>query len=190
MRRAVFLDRDGVLTALVVDGSGRPESPLRVEDVALLPGAAAAAARLVAGGYLLVGVSNQPAAAKGTVSLAQLEAVQARSRELLAAAGVEFASFELCLHHPSAVVEELSGPCDCRKPAPGMLLRAAVRLDLNLASSWMVGDSDSDILAGHGAGVRTILIEHPASAHRRSGSAAPDATASDLDAAADVITGR
>ena len=184
-RRAAFVDRDGVINTLVADhSSGRPESPLEVSEVALLDGAAEGLSRLAAAGWLLVGVSNQPAAAKGTVSLAGLLSVQDRVVALLAAEGVEFDDFRLCLHHPEGVVAELSGPCDCRKPAPGMLLDAACSLDIDLSASWMVGDTDADVLAGRAAGCRTILIDNPDSAHRRSGSVEPSATTADLAAAA------
>ena len=72
-----------------------------------------------------------------------------------------------------ATVPELAGPCDCRKPAPGMLLRGrASELGLDLAASWIVGDSDADVEAGRRAGTRTVLVEHPGSAHRRSGAGA------------------
>ena len=183
-RRAVFVDRDGVISELTPDpDSGRPESPLRVEDVALVAGAAAALRRLAAGGLLLVGVSNQPAAAKGTVSRARLDAVQRRVIELLAGEGVTFDAFRICLHHPDGVVPELSGACDCRKPAPGMLLGAARELDIDLAGSWMIGDTDADIEAGAAAGCRTVLIEHPGSAHKRAHDLHPDATAPDLGGA-------
>lgn len=189
-RRAAFLDRDGVLNALVQDPrSGRFESPLQPCDVRLLPGAAAAARRLAAAGFALVGVSNQPAAAKGTVSLEQLSQVQERVLELLGAEGVRFEGFYLCLHHPDAVVADLRGPCECRKPAPGMLLEAAVDLDLELSSSWMIGDTDADLGAGRAAGCRTALIEHPGSAHKRNSDAAADLTAADITGAVTAIVG-
>jgi D-glycero-D-manno-heptose 1,7-bisphosphate phosphatase len=86
----------------------------------------------------------------------------------------------LCLHHPEGVVDELSRPCGCRKPAPGMLLDAAAALGLDLESSWMLGDTDTDIAAGRAAGCRTVLIEYPRSAHKRSSSAAPDVLAADI----------
>ena len=190
MKRAAFLDRDGVLTQLVADpDSGLPESPLAPRVVVRVAGAAAAAARLAGAGFLLVGVSNQPAAAKGVVPLEQLAAVQARVVALLAAQGVVFDGFQVCWHHPDALVRELAGPCDCRKPAPGMLLEAAAALDIDLLGSWMVGDSDSDVLAGQAAGTRTVLVENPASAHRRRGTADPDATAADLMEAQARIVG-
>jgi D-glycero-D-manno-heptose 1,7-bisphosphate phosphatase len=184
-RRAIFLDRDGTLNALVTDPvSGRPESPLRVEDVQLIPGAAAAARRLLEAGWLLVGASNQPAAAKGVVSVAQLDAIQARIIELMAAEGVEFTDFRICRHHPNGLVPGLSGSCDCRKPKPGLLLQAAAANQIDLSASWMIGDSDEDVLAGQAAGCRTVLLEHPPSAHRRSGSVRPTAVMPELDAAA------
>ena len=84
----------------------------------------------------------------------------------------------------------LSGPCDCRKPAPGMLLRAAEELGLDLATSWIVGDSDSDVEAGRRAGTRTVLVAHPGSRHRRKDEMTADFKAADLDDAAAGILGR
>jgi D-glycero-D-manno-heptose 1,7-bisphosphate phosphatase len=190
--RAVFVDRDGVINELAPDpATGAPESPLRPDDVRLIDGAADALARLRDAGWMLVGVSNQPAAAKGTIPLAQLYAVQDRVLALVdQAAGVHFDGFELCLHHPEGIVAELSGPCDCRKPEPGMLRTAAARLGIDLPASWMVGDTDADLAAGHAAGCATILIEHPASAHKRAGRAAPSPPAADLAGAADMILHR
>jgi D-glycero-D-manno-heptose 1,7-bisphosphate phosphatase len=181
VRSAVFLDRDGVLNELVADPvSGVPESPLRVEEVRLIAGAAAAAARLAHAGYVLVCVSNQPAAAKGRVSLAQLLAVHERVTDLLASEGVTFAASRLCLHHEQAIVAQLAGPCACRKPAPGMLLDAAGALGIDLAGSWMVGDTDTDIEAGRAAGCRTLLLGNPASAHKRLQVIKPDLIARSL----------
>ncbi len=177
----MFLDRDGVLNELVADPvSGAPESPLAVEDVRLIPRAAAAAARLARAGYVLVCVSNQPAAAKGKVSVARLHAVHRRVTELLASDGAVLADSRLCLHHEHGVAPGLSRPCACRKPAPGMLLAAAAALDLDLASSWMVGDADVDIAAGKAAGCKTLLIEHPSSVHKRFRQVSPDLTAGSL----------
>ena len=189
-RPAVFLDRDGVLSELAPDPeSGLPESPLRPEDVRLLPGAAAAAAALRGAGYALVGVTNQPAAAKGRVSVGQLEDVQRRVVELLAREGAELDAWRMCLHHPEGSVPELSGPCDCRKPKPGMLLDAGRVLGLDMSRSWMVGDTDADVEAGRAAGCRTLLIVHPDSAHKRAPVSAPDARAADLRDASVLIVG-
>jgi D-glycero-D-manno-heptose 1,7-bisphosphate phosphatase len=187
-RPAVFVDRDGVLNELVPDpGSGLPESPLRPDDVRLRPGVATSLKELAAAGYLVVGVSNQPAAAKGKVTLDQLAAVQARVLELLAAEGAHFDDFQLCFHHPEGTVEALTGSCDCRKPAPGMLLEAAAEHSIDLAGSWMIGDTDTDIEAGRNAGVRTVLLEYPGSSHKRSGGAEPSFQSADLQGAIGTI---
>jgi D-glycero-D-manno-heptose 1,7-bisphosphate phosphatase len=187
MRRAVFLDRDGVLNKLVPDPrSGLPESPLRAEDITLIDGVPDALSALRGAGYLLVGVSNQPAAAKGVTSVEELQSVQARLVELLARAGVAFDRFALCFHHPEGSVPELTKTCGCRKPAPGLLTDALRDLSLDPEASWMIGDTDSDIAAGEAAGVRTILIANPASAHKRGPSPATT-TVVDLRAATDLI---
>lgn len=187
-RRAVFLDRDGVLNGLVPDPiSGAPESPLDVADVRLEAGAAEAARTLARAGYLLICVSNQPAAAKGKVPVERIHAVHARVLELLRIEGVELAASRLCLHHPQGVLPELSGPCTCRKPAPGMLLDAACALGVDRSASWMVGDTDADVDAGRAAGSRTLLIEHAGSRHKRHSGQAPDSRASDLAHGAALI---
>lgn len=188
MKAAVFVDRDGVLNALVPGPvSGEPESPLDPEQVALLPGAAGAIRRLRDAGYVVVGVSNQPAAAKGVVEMSVLESVHRRVLDLLEHDGGHLDTFRLCFHHPEGVVPDLTRTCDCRKPAPGMLLDAAVEFMLDVESSWMIGDTDADVAAGSAAGCRTVLIENPASAHKRSGRARPDGRAVDLPAAVELI---
>jgi D-glycero-D-manno-heptose 1,7-bisphosphate phosphatase len=188
VRAAVFFDRDGVVDELVPDpASGLPESPLAPEQVVLIAGAADALRRLRDAGYVLVGTSNQPAAAKGIVALEQLNDVQARVLDLLERAGAEPDAFRICFHHPAGVVPELTHACNCRKPSPGMLLDAAAGLGLDLSESWMIGDTDADVETGAAAGCRTILIENPDSAHKRGGNARTDTTAADLAAAADFI---
>jgi D-glycero-D-manno-heptose 1,7-bisphosphate phosphatase len=187
-RQAVFLDRDGVLNELVPDPlSGRPESPLHVEDVRLIAGAPAAVCRLTRAGFVVACVSNQPAAAKGLVAVQELRAVHQRVLDLLAAAGVALATSRLCLHHPEGVVPGLSGSCGCRKPAPGMLLDAAGALGIELRASWMVGDTDADVAAGRAAGCRTVLIEHASSKHKRSSGIQPDLLAADLAGGVDLM---
>ena len=180
-RPTVFLDRDGVLNATVRDpDSGLFESPLKLADVHLLPGVGAALRRLADAGYVLACVSNQPVAAKGKTSVQELLALHERVLELLAREGVRLDASRLCPHHPDGVVAELSGPCDCRKPAAGMLLDVARAQGLDLRASWMLGDTDSDVKAGKTAGCRTVLVEYPLSAHKRLGVASPDFRAADL----------
>jgi D-glycero-D-manno-heptose 1,7-bisphosphate phosphatase len=189
-RRAAFLDRDGVVNELVRDPLSRLlESPLDPTDVALTPGAAASLRRLHAAGYLLVAVSNQPAAAKGVVTLERLLAVQKRVLELLRREGVALDAMRCCYHHPEAKLPELRQTCGCRKPAPGMLLDTAAELGVDLGASWMIGDTDSDVEAGAAAGCRTVLIAAPGSAHKRSGAARAEVEVADITAAADAILG-
>lgn len=187
-RAAIFLDRDGVINELVPDPySGRPESPLLPEDVRVIPGAAAGIRRLRAAGYVLVGVTNQPAAAKELVSVEELLEVHARLVSLLANEGAGLDDWRICLHHPEGRLPELSISCECRKPNPGLLLAAAGELSLDLPSSWMIGDTDSDVVAGQAVGMRTILIEHGPSSHKRRGTVTPSCRAASLAKAAAQI---
>ncbi len=187
--RAVFLDRDGVLNDPAPDPvDGRFESPLHASDVVLAEGAIEGCRMLHDAGFLLLVASNQPAAAKAKATRQQLREVHDRVVSLLAAGGVTIDDWRYCLHHPHATVPELRGdPCGCRKPAPGMLLELAQAHAVDLASSWMVGDSDADIGAGIAAGCRTALVAHPASAHRRTGHPTPAALAPNLSPAAALI---
>jgi D-glycero-D-manno-heptose 1,7-bisphosphate phosphatase len=188
--RAAFIDRDGVIDELVPDpASGLPESPLRPEDVVLIPRAAEALRALRAAGWLLVQVSNQPAAAKGAVTVAQLQDVQAQVQELLAAEGAGFDDVRMCLHHPDGVVPELTGACRCRKPEPGMLLDAAEKLGIDLAASWMIGDTDSDVLAGRSAGCHTLLVVNRHSDHKRHGQSSADGCVPSLYQAIPLLSG-
>ena len=146
-----------------------------------------ALSRLRNAGYLLVAVSNQPAAAKGVVTIERLREVQERVLDLLRREGVVPDAIQCCFHHPEATVPELRQTCRCRKPAPGMLLDAAADLEVNLRASWMVGDTDGDIAAGAAAGCRTVLIAAPGSGHKRSGTAHADVYAPDITAGVDAI---
>ena len=169
------------------DRAGAYESPYDPASARLVPGAVEAMRQLRDAGFLLCVATNQPAAAKGTATVAQLEAVDEAVRSALADGGVVADAWRWCLHHPDGVVPGLSGACDCRKPAAGMLTAMAEELDVDLAASWMIGDSDADVLAGQVAGCRTVSIEHPRSAHRRSEAVSPDLRAKDLLAAAALI---
>jgi D-glycero-D-manno-heptose 1,7-bisphosphate phosphatase len=161
--------------------SGLAESPLRVEDVRLLPGATGALKALAAAGFVLVCVSNQPAAAKGKASVNELLRVHETVMDTLSGQGVAFATSQICLHHPEGVMRDLTKRCACRKPAPGMLLTAAAELRLDLASSWMLGDADSDVAAGSAAGCRTVLLEYSGSVHKRRGVVGVDLVAPDIE---------
>jgi len=166
---AVLLDRDGVINEPVLDPlSGWAESPYAAADVALVAGAAEAIRLVQRHGIPIAVVSNQPAAAKQTHSLADLEAVDAEVRRLLATKGVEIPVWRYCHHHPDGTDPDLGVVCDCRKPEPGLLLDALDALGVPPSPDVVIiGDSDADIGAGRAIGIATILVEHPATAHRR-----------------------
>lgn len=163
------------------------EGPVDHRDVEFLEGAVEGLKVLSKAGVELVVVSNQPAAAKGEVPFDSLIRCHARMLELLKQADIDLLSTEYCFHHPSAVVPWLRGPCGCRKPEIGMLTRTARTFGISLSGSWMVGDSDTDCLAGGVAGCRTILIHTDASAHRRESVVTPEFDASNLSEAAEII---
>jgi D-glycero-D-manno-heptose 1,7-bisphosphate phosphatase len=170
---------------------GRPESPLRAQDVVLAPGAVAGLKALAATGLPLIVVSNQPAAAKGKATPEDLRAVHDRIVALLAAEGLAIGDWRYCFDHPEAL-DPARRDCGCRKPRPGMLQDAAREHGgLDLAASFIVGDTDADVGAGRAVGATTVLVEHPGTAHRRSPglAASADAVAPDLAAAAATIAG-
>jgi D-glycero-D-manno-heptose 1,7-bisphosphate phosphatase len=159
VNRAVFLDRDGVINAALYNPvEGKLDSPYRLEEFRLLPGAAQAIRRSNSLGFLAIVVSNQPGVAKGRCDFAFLETLNHLLHRELAREGAYLDAIYYCLHHPQAQVESLRLSCDCRKPQPGLLLQAARELRIDLARSYMVGDLPSDVEAGRAAGCRTILV--------------------------------
>lgn len=175
---AVFLDRDGLLNDLVFyPSSGEWESPRVPGDLILRPGVVPFLRGLSEAGWPLFLVSNQPSAAKKKTTLGALEAVHEAFLQAIAPTG--FVEAFYCHHHPEAVVQELKGPCPCRKPGIHFLELAASRYGVDLSASWMVGDQDMDIFCGGAAGCRTILVPNPASASKR-GRAVPHQICDDL----------
>jgi D-glycero-D-manno-heptose 1,7-bisphosphate phosphatase len=173
----VFLDRDGTLnleTGYVHDRAGWQ----------WLPGAPQALARLHGFGYRLVVVSNQSGLARGLYGTADVDALHDYVNEDLAGRGAIIDAFYYCPHHP-----DFTGDCSCRKPKPGLLLRATEELGLDCKRSWMIGDKISDIRAGRAAGCRSILVRtgygHRAEADMPAGLPVAD----DLRAAAELIIG-
>jgi D-glycero-D-manno-heptose 1,7-bisphosphate phosphatase len=150
-RRAVFLDRDGVL----IEDTGYPDDP---ETIRLLPGVGEALRTLREAGWALVVVSNQSGVARGKFTLERLREIHDRLRELVAAQGVFLDALYFCPHHPQGTSPGFATDCDHRKPEPGMLRSAAVEMGLQLSDCWMIGDKESDVAAGHAAGCRSALI--------------------------------
>ena len=184
-RRAVFLDRDGVINQNVLNAAtGEWEAPLTAAEFGLVPGAREGLQRLRDAGFLLFLVSNQPNHAKGKSSLKEMGAIHDRLLRELEAMRVEFAAFYYCLHHLEGIVAAYSGACMCRKPSPYFLLKAAREFGVDLAQSWMVGDRTTDVLCGRVAGVRTVLIDAEGAVARK---IAPDRVARNLGEAAEMI---
>jgi D-glycero-D-manno-heptose 1,7-bisphosphate phosphatase len=185
----VLLDRDGVINETAPRGREmHGEAPLDPDEVRLVPGAVQELRRLMDSGFDLACITNQPAPAKGEASVEEVNAIHRRVIGLLADEGVNLAAERICMHHPEGTSGcELSVPCDCRKPAPGMLTSVMTELGSDPTRSWMVGDTDSDIFAGEAAGVRTVLIDYPATTHKRLGTARPTVKSPTLHEAVDAI---
>jgi D-glycero-D-manno-heptose 1,7-bisphosphate phosphatase len=186
---AVFLDRDGVLNELIFNpATGEYESPHAPEDLVMIDGVVPAVRRLAAAGFALFLVSNQPSYAKGKTTLENIRRVHQRIDEYFRTNEIAFSEYFYCYHHPQGVVPGYSGPCRCRKPAPYFLFEAANTHEVDLASSWMVGDQDTDMECGRSAGCMTALVTNAKSAAKR-GASRPDVTVATLSEAVDRIVG-
>ncbi len=169
---AVFLDRDGVINeALVRDG--RPYAPTSLAELRILPEVPAACSRLRDLGFALFVVTNQPEVARGTLDWATLQMMHDRLRDELPLDGIY-----LCPHDDS-------DGCQCRKPAPGLILRAAAENGVDLSGSFMVGDRWRDVEAGRRAGCRTVFVDR---GYQENGGPSPDMVADDLAEVAGLIS--
>jgi D-glycero-D-manno-heptose 1,7-bisphosphate phosphatase len=187
-RTAVFLDRDGVINALVLNpATGRMESPLDPDDVQLLDGVIPSLLRLQEAGFALLLVSNQPNYALGKSTINMLGAIHNRIANEFRQADIHFTRFSYCLHHPKGVVAGYSGLCVCRKPSPWFLLRARDDFGYSLPDSWMIGDQPTDTLCGNAAGVRTIRIDSGAVLAGPNGAPAADFLVCNLPESVEII---
>ena len=154
-QKAIFLDRDGTINKYV--GFLR-----RVEEFELIDGVAEAIRKVNDSGYLAIVVTNQPVIARGELTFEHLDRIHQKMETLLGEEGAYLDAIYYCPHHPhkgyKGEIPKLKIECECRKPKPGMLLKAAQDFNIDLAQSWIIGDTESDVLAGKSAGCRTILI--------------------------------
>ncbi|MFH1717916.1 MAG: HAD family hydrolase [Planctomycetota bacterium] len=183
--KAIFLDRDNTL----IEDPGYINSP---EQVKLLDGAAEALIELKALGYKLVVVTNQSAVARGIVTETVLSEIHDRLNVLLAEKNAHLDNIYYCPYHPDGVVPKYRKSSDCRKPNPGMLLKAADEMDIDLGQSWCIGNSSSDVEAGSRAGCKTILVDTPS--HQRDAASSmlragvrPDCRAINIKEAVNII---
>ena len=154
-QKAIFLDRDGTINKYV--GFLR-----NIDDFELIDGVAEAIRKINESGYLAIVVTNQPVIARGEVSFEELEEIHNKMETLLGKEGAYLDAIYYCPHHPHKGYDgerpELKIKCDCRKPKPGMLLKAAEDFNIDLSKSWMIGDGENDVKAGINAGCKTALI--------------------------------
>lgn len=155
-QKAIFLDRDGTINKYV--GFLRD-----INQFELLPGTAEAIKRLNESSYLVIVVTNQPVIARGEVTVAELDMIHKKLETELGKQGAYIDALYYCPHHPDKGFEgeviELKVDCECRKPKPGMLFKAAEDFNIDLESSWMIGDGKNDVKAGKNAGCKTVLIK-------------------------------
>jgi D-glycero-D-manno-heptose 1,7-bisphosphate phosphatase len=180
-RSALFLDKDGTLL---------DDVPYNIEPSCMrfAKGAREALALFAGQTFALFVVSNQAGIALGRFGMAALDAVEQRLHEMVASCGAKLDGVYWCPHHPAGCVPALALRCECRKPAPGMLLQAACDHDLDLPSSWFIGDILDDVEAGNRAGCRTILLDNGNETEWRYGpQRVPFARAADLHGAARIV---
>lgn len=157
--RGILLDRDGVINELVYFPEvGVIDSPLNPDQFKLAAGVPDAIRTLNNLGFRVAVVSNQPGIAKGKMTERLLAEIGSKMRNELEREGAHLDAEYYCLHHPDAIREEYKVNCECRKPKPGLLLRALSELDLDPSGSYCVGDSLVDVKAGKAAGLSTILV--------------------------------
>ena len=156
---AVFLDRDGVLNELVFyKDQGRVGSPLTAKELRVTRHASETVKELRGLGAKVIVISNQPGVAKKQISYNELQRMNQKIKGQLAKTGTRVDAEYYCLHHPNALIRKYKVVCDCRKPGPGLLKKAAKDHNIDLAESYFVGDSLVDVKAGRAAGVQTILL--------------------------------
>lgn len=155
--RALFLDRDGVICHLV-KYSRWFDSPQRIEDVRLVDGIENVIKAAKDKSFKVIEISNQPGVAKGKQTQKLSDAIEERVHKLLQAIDADVDEAYICNHHPQGVVTEFAIECDCRKPKPGLLIRAAKEHNIDLPSSIFYGDKASDVQASHAAGCKSIIL--------------------------------
>jgi D-glycero-D-manno-heptose 1,7-bisphosphate phosphatase len=181
MNKAVFIDKDGTLI---------PDIPYNVDTslITLQEGAIEGLKLLQAAGYLLIIISNQAGVAYGYFREEDVLKVETTLKEMLVKEGVNLSGFYYCPHHPEGRIEKYRQACDCRKPAAGMILKAAKDHAVDVKKSWMIGDILNDVEAGHKAGCKSILIDNGNETEwEMSETRSPDFKTTDIKAAADFI---
>jgi D-glycero-D-manno-heptose 1,7-bisphosphate phosphatase len=161
VRKAVFLDRDGVINKLVFNEENNEyEPPHNVKDLLLFDWTINSLKNFQSAGYLLFIVSNQPDYAKGKTTLDNLKEVHKFLHKLFEKNDINFTNYYYCYHHPDGIVPEYSIKCDCRKPNNKNVIKAIERYNIDENKSWFIGDRESDIICGNNSGLKTIYINN------------------------------
>jgi D,D-heptose 1,7-bisphosphate phosphatase len=159
MNSAVFLDRDGVINEIVYfPDMGMPDSPLNPRQFKLLPGVAEAIRIFNSLGFKVIVASNQPAIAKGKMTPELFKQIRIKMRTALEKKGARIDGEYYCLHHPQAKLAKYKVNCNCRKPKPGLILKASEDFNLEPARCYAIGDSLTDVEAGKAVGCMTFLV--------------------------------
>ncbi|MBN1457214.1 MAG: HAD family hydrolase, partial [Sedimentisphaerales bacterium] len=179
--KAVFLDRDKTL----IEDPGYINSPTQLK---ILPGVVDALKQLKKMGYMLVVVTNQSGVARGIIKIQILDEIHQKLTQLFAQKGVYIDRIYQCPYHPDGVIPEYRKESELRKPNPGMILKAAKEMDIDLSQSWMIGDSYRDIAAGKAANCRTILLNFGLDqTYRKPQDPVPDKNAVNIKEAVNII---
>ncbi|MFH2118340.1 MAG: HAD-IIIA family hydrolase [Candidatus Paceibacterota bacterium] len=161
MNKALFLDRDGIINKMVYNQEfGLVDTPARIQDIELVFGISDLLKLSSGLGFLNIIISNQPTIGLKKISKAQFETVRKAIIDKLKQDGAVIDGEYYCLHHPFAKNSKYRSDCDCRKPKLGLIQQAKKVHNIDLNKSWFLGDGVNDIIAGHNAGCRTILLGH------------------------------
>jgi D-glycero-D-manno-heptose 1,7-bisphosphate phosphatase len=159
-KRALFLDRDGIINRMVKQPGGHFDSPQKANQVVLVDGIENIISLARQHDMNVIVISNQPGIAKGKMNKEVFEKIEQKIFSLLKEKDVEVDRVYQCFHHPLSIIEDLKIECECRKPGPGLLLQAATDFPIDMAHSIFIGDNVSDMLAGTKAGCHVILYLH------------------------------
>lgn len=158
-KQALFLDRDGIICKMVNYKNGF-DSPQKVKDVKLIEGIVNIIQIARNKDWKVIEISNQPGVAKGKQTPELSDSIEQKAHDLLKKKGVDVNAVYICHHHPQGVVPELSIECDCRKPKPGLLIKASNEHNIDLPNSIFYGDKASDVEVGKAAGCKTMILLH------------------------------
>lgn len=160
MKKALFLDRDGIINHLVNYHEDNFDPPRKIADIKLIDNIATLLRWVNDKRIIAVEVTNQPSVAKGWINQKTSDAVEKKIHGLLSKQGVYVDRVYICPHHPKGIIPELAVDCECRKPKPGLLFQAAKEFGINFTESVLIGDRDIDMDTGKAVGCKTILYLH------------------------------